>query len=384
MGVCTASLLHNLQPRNIGSAPEAQLIQYTPGKILDSISHSSITQCLFFEEPGHSKSASCPRVLFTSATHNCIRNASQRRRLRRTGRMTDPEYWKLQYLGHGDENNTVVTSSDWPGHTSSTRWPQILSRYCELSLTYDKDILPAFQGVARTFQAERKCAYYAGLWEDTLLHDLVWAYYGGTETRRSGSYRAPSWSWASFYYAAQANDENRSRISWMSNLMPPSNKVGLNKGSVDSEEVLKDKARVVYVSTTPVGADPLGEVSAGTLVLSGRCLLATEKVTMAMDYFDRELKLHRHDDEHTEIVRPYMFEWHHDCSPKVDPHEDFFLMEILQDQPRFHQYSVSLAFSSVKEGNSELYKRVGMVTYCIKGSKDIFEQWGEDRTLTII
>lgn len=80
---------------------------------------------------------------------------------------------------------------------SSYRWQLMVSRYSLLSLTYEKDIFSAIKGIAKIFQAERKCAYYAGLWEDSSLFDLLWK--RGELTTKSGPYRAPSWSWASSY-----------------------------------------------------------------------------------------------------------------------------------------------------------------------------------------
>ncbi|KAF2632453.1 hypothetical protein BU25DRAFT_152027 [Macroventuria anomochaeta] len=44
-------------------------------------------------------------------------------------------------------------------------------------------------------QKERGCSYYAGLWQDTILKDLLW--YCEEVCTRPTAYRALTWSWAS-------------------------------------------------------------------------------------------------------------------------------------------------------------------------------------------
>jgi hypothetical protein len=182
--------------------------------------------------------------------------------------MTNAKFSKAEYLG-----NSLKVYDDRAGDESSPtsspkRWRSIVTRYCLRSLTYGKDIFPAIQGVTKIFQAERKCAYYAGLWEDTFLYDLLWSHKEGTT--KSGPYRAPSWSWASNYYPTDANGgqviESKNREIFRF----PDSPAGSRGGS-------KERARIISVSTTPVGDDPLGEINSGTLVLHGRCILATER-----------------------------------------------------------------------------------------------------------
>jgi hypothetical protein len=53
------------------------------------------------------------------------------------------------------------------------RWYPIVSGYTSGNLTFTKDKLPALQSIAKRVQSERRCAYYAGLWEDTICLDLA-------------------------------------------------------------------------------------------------------------------------------------------------------------------------------------------------------------------
>jgi hypothetical protein len=117
-----------------------------------------------------------------------------------------------------------------------SHWYDIVTRYTSCHLTYSKNILPALQGVAKTFLGKRQCAYYAGLWESTLCSDLLWAACKPCEPGHH-TYRAPSWSWASV----------NGPVHW------------------PYPKTFKEELRIVLAETTPAGEDPMGEVTAGSL-----------------------------------------------------------------------------------------------------------------------
>jgi hypothetical protein len=121
-------------------------------------------------------------------------------------------------------------------------WRSIVAAYTSRRLTFTEDRLPALQGVAKHVQRERACAYYAGLWEDTLCFDLLW-HVVSPEKGRPSKYQAPSWSWASM----------QEPIQW-----PPTSN-------------LQVEALIVHVETIPLGDDPLGGIAFGKLVLRGLC-----------------------------------------------------------------------------------------------------------------
>lgn len=88
-----------------------------------------------------------------------------------------------------------------PDYGEFSSWHTLISAYTKLSLTYDKDRLPAFSGIAKQLVSNRH--YLAGLRRKSLVLDLSWK---TTHVREpgpqgvsfpSGQYRAPSWSWAS-------------------------------------------------------------------------------------------------------------------------------------------------------------------------------------------
>ena len=76
-----------------------------------------------------------------------------------------------------------------------SNWSQIIAGYNSLALKDPSDKLPAISGVAQEFQKAIKSRYFAGMWEDCLLSQLLWRviYFA----KRPDEYRAPTWSWAS-------------------------------------------------------------------------------------------------------------------------------------------------------------------------------------------
>jgi hypothetical protein len=81
------------------------------------------------------------------------------------------------------------------------RWMQLVNFYSKRSLSFSHDKLNAISAVAQRFSSLLGPGYYAGLWQFSILWQLLW--YPGwrldSEARasRPDVYRAPSWSWAS-------------------------------------------------------------------------------------------------------------------------------------------------------------------------------------------
>ena len=83
-------------------------------------------------------------------------------------------------------------------------WHAVVREYSRRILTDPTDKLPALSGMAAALHQRTGDKYLAGLWERSILHDLLWmnrASSRGTgdqvEPSRPPHYRAPSWSWAS-------------------------------------------------------------------------------------------------------------------------------------------------------------------------------------------
>jgi hypothetical protein len=89
-----------------------------------------------------------------------------------------------------------------------TTWNDAVRNYTSRSMSVPDDKLPAISAIARELHRCSGDRYLAGLWESTLLAELTWRLDRPREfqDRRPGeadispapSYRAPSWSWASF------------------------------------------------------------------------------------------------------------------------------------------------------------------------------------------
>ncbi|KAK6853658.1 hypothetical protein PG995_010470 [Apiospora arundinis] len=90
-------------------------------------------------------------------------------------------------------------------HEGALRWwEDVVHQYTSRQLTNPSDKLPALSGLAQLRKRVKGGVYLAGLWKDSILHDLCWYHTinynvatSGGVGRRPRSYRAPSWSWAS-------------------------------------------------------------------------------------------------------------------------------------------------------------------------------------------
>jgi uncharacterized protein YktB (UPF0637 family) len=77
-------------------------------------------------------------------------------------------------------------------------WTGIVQNYCKRSLTFPEDKLVALSGIAQRYQVRTNRRYVAGLWEDRLMHWLLWeksktaAWGREVFGQRPSIYRAPS------------------------------------------------------------------------------------------------------------------------------------------------------------------------------------------------
>ncbi|KAH9889052.1 heterokaryon incompatibility protein-domain-containing protein [Cubamyces lactineus] len=93
----------------------------------------------------------------------------------------------------------VARGSDEWNHIRS-RWRSIVEDYTNRLLSNPSDRLVAISGLAEMFAQALGSEYVAGLWRDTLLHDLLWSRYGSKSppsSPRPLEHYAPSWSWGS-------------------------------------------------------------------------------------------------------------------------------------------------------------------------------------------
>lgn len=130
----------------------------------------------------------------------------------------------------------------------NVKWSLFINAYSKLNLTFESDCLPALSGTANQMQGLGKGRYLAGLWEDSLLHDLLW--HPGSENRplaRPEAWRAPTWSWASVVGSVSYDDRKRPNVSSIS-----------------------DPMNVIDVRYKLAGVDPMGKVDSASLIVSAR------------------------------------------------------------------------------------------------------------------
>jgi hypothetical protein len=113
------------------------------------------------------------------------------------------QWYKLETASEPDPILRLSNLSMATDQNRSVRWWQIVEEYSSRAMTSGADKLVAIAAVAETFQRlipiqeRRRWRYLAGLWEQTLLRDLVWSPEHSGLLPERPAYRAPSWSWAS-------------------------------------------------------------------------------------------------------------------------------------------------------------------------------------------
>ncbi|KAF2682599.1 HET-domain-containing protein [Lentithecium fluviatile CBS 122367] len=149
--------------------------------------------------------------------------------------------------------------------TFRNRWRNVVQEYSRLDLTFAKDRFPALAGLARQMQTYRKSEYYAGLWADSFIGDLLWeANYGIYEQAepRESDNTAPTWSWASV---------NAQNISY-GNVRTTATESGLGR--------CYDRIQTTFVKLLSIDGEPLAEANSGgsedcQILLRGPCIDGT-------------------------------------------------------------------------------------------------------------
>ncbi|KAH8646872.1 hypothetical protein BX600DRAFT_443842 [Xylariales sp. PMI_506] len=141
-------------------------------------------------------------------------------------------------------------------------WHGIVLEYSALRLTFPTDCLAALAGIARqygTAHTEALGQYVAGLWEKTLVYDMIWLIQHGAKYKRPERYCAPTWSWAS-----------TSAEVW----------------TLSTYARVTDDLEVVEFAVEMAGPDEYGPIAAGEITLRGYLAPGTlhvEKFTLRED-----------------------------------------------------------------------------------------------------
>lgn len=127
-----------------------------------------------------------------------------------------------------------------------------MEEYCKLNLTNPRDKLPALSGLADQIRSRRGSKYVAGLWDDSVIQDLLWRVSVDARDNllpKASPWRAPSWSWASV-----------------------SDRIRYDRTNSFLHEIF---CTVVNVNCTWAGPSTTGELLSGSLVLRGPTLEGT-------------------------------------------------------------------------------------------------------------
>lgn len=261
-------------------------------------------------------------------------------------------------------------SLDSPEDISKT-WHTVVEAYSNLDLTEESDKLHALSGLASKVAAARQLDvdshYLAGLWGDSIYHDLLWKVSSGSKElprRRAANWRAPTWSWAS--------------LDWLIRF-PIS-------GDVTRLCHADCKALDAGLESPPAAGDEWGQVTKWSLTIRG--LLFSVRIHVEVENLDGFQMVLEDDPEN--IVKSY----HHslDISLDTDTLEDlsFFKDNTVFCMPITHlhhfegcesEHSLILGF----DHGSNKYRRLGIISHNFEnGRKSPFAQGGEERMVEIV
>lgn len=155
-------------------------------------------------------------------------------------------------------------SEDWPdgvreslyGYATRTKprgvwtnsWRQIVEGYSSCQLSIDRDKLVALSGIAQSLQKTGD-EYLAGLWRSRIERELQWEVenFNNDIAKRSLTYRAPTWSWASL------------------------------DGNIRIRYGRRHDRVCIQVLDAQIEPKPFGELSSGTLTIRSEYFLATTR-----------------------------------------------------------------------------------------------------------
>jgi hypothetical protein len=176
----------------------------------------------------------------------------------------------------GGTNKTAFRPNEWADESLAKidrHWQEIVSLYTTKDLTFDKDIFPALQGLAKMVPGKMG-PYLAGLWRNTVDSNLCWYVPDRLYEPRLEKWRAPSWSWAS----------NAAQIEWTSVDWHPYSR---------NTDTRSTYITVLDAKVSTIGDDATGEITSGEIHIRGRGLLG--KLNVDTQYMSASLDLQRAD-----------------------------------------------------------------------------------------
>ncbi|PQE26583.1 heterokaryon incompatibility protein [Rutstroemia sp. NJR-2017a BBW] len=173
---------------------------------------------------------------------------------------------RIHHLPLPEEQDDDSETDDQAFNLALEGWDYLVQEYQHRALTEAMDIFPALSGIARQFHERSGFNYMAGLW----LEDLHWGLLWSTEGcgRRMATYRAPSWSWASYEISNPTTPNNGKLRRWAD--ANQGKRDILLYGSVDQRDC---KCKILDCQITLKENDPYGRLTGGHLIIRARWLL---------------------------------------------------------------------------------------------------------------
>jgi hypothetical protein len=126
-------------------------------------------------------------------------------------------------------------------------WRFLVRAYSARSLTFLSDKLTAISGIAAYLQQQTGYQYAAGLWQETLLMDLLWSSWGWEDLEKPPpTVQGPSWSWASLHGG----------VAFITETM-------LEGTLIEKHSIIKD------LRIERPGENPFGQVTEGIIEVTG-------------------------------------------------------------------------------------------------------------------
>ncbi|KAF2664753.1 HET-domain-containing protein, partial [Microthyrium microscopicum] len=162
-----------------------RVIHFCNGELVYECMHEIMCSCCTLEDSSLGRDYGSKSQIWSSAVSN---STSSKHKLWSSTSTAQPVVTTVSEFGTKYQSEARHFS----------HWRQMISKYSDLNLTYEKDRFPAMSGLARRFSSNYGTTYAAGLWIENLHNDLLWVMpHRSKPEKRKVDAQAPTWSWVS-------------------------------------------------------------------------------------------------------------------------------------------------------------------------------------------
>ncbi|RSL38133.1 hypothetical protein CEP53_015141 [Fusarium sp. AF-6] len=263
-------------------------------------------------------------------------------------------------------------------------WRDMVQQYTVLDLTFASDRFAAIAGVAKQMQTYRHANYFAGLWEDSMIGDMLWIAFqppGEQMKPRNEGNKAPTWSWASVE-APWINYEHLGTC------------LGAKGKSVCFERIEDTYAKILGISGEPLAEGNSGDCELGAIIIQGSCIggriihrplhLPPDLERLQRDAYYSEWYEARKHELKSELVLDGGFEptFHADygfCSAGrycINSGDEVVILKMALVGEGDDVFSRPSVFGLVLRqiGSPKTYERVGLVEFSARDSVEAFQR----------